>query len=83
VGIELAYTRPEVLVGGPELAAGARIRVADDGRGFDPDAARPGRYGLAGMYERAARVGAEVTLVTAPGEGTEVVVMWCPATTRP
>ncbi len=50
--------------------------MADDGRGFDPDAARPGRFGLAGMYERAARVGAELTLVTAPGEGTEVVVMW-------
>jgi len=56
--------------------ASVRISVADDGRGFDPDAPRPGRYGLEGMCERAARVGAELTLVTAPGEGTEVVVMW-------
>jgi hypothetical protein len=64
--------------GSPPLASGLRISVADDGRGFDPETPRPGRYGLAGMYERAARVGAELTLVTAPGEGTEVVVMWCP-----
>jgi signal transduction histidine kinase len=28
------------------------------------------------MRERAARIGAALTLVTAPGEGTEVVVMW-------
>jgi signal transduction histidine kinase len=57
-------------------APALRIVVADDGRGFDPAAPRPGRFGLVGMSERAARVGAALTLVTAPGEGTEVVVVW-------
>jgi signal transduction histidine kinase len=76
--VDLAYPRADALAGSPPLASGLRISVADDGRGFDPETPRPGRYGLAGMYERAARVGAELTLVTAPGEGTEVVVMWCP-----
>jgi signal transduction histidine kinase len=61
---------------GPGAAGGIRIAVADDGRGFDPRRPRPGRFGLTGMRERAARVGATLTLVTAPGEGTEVVVMW-------
>jgi hypothetical protein len=57
-------------------APALRVAVADDGRGFDPAAPRPGRFGLVGMRERAARVGAALTLVTAPGEGTEVVVVW-------
>jgi signal transduction histidine kinase len=57
-------------------APALRIAVSDDGRGFDPAASRPGRFGLVGMLERAARVGAALTLVTAPGEGTEVVVVW-------
>jgi signal transduction histidine kinase len=69
IAVDLTY----LPTGGP---AGVRIGVADDGRGFDPDAPRPGRYGLDGMCERAARAGAELTLVTAPGEGTEVIVTW-------
>jgi signal transduction histidine kinase len=64
--------------GGPEgwRSRGVRIAVVDDGRGFDGDAVPTGRFGLVGMSERAARVGAVFTVVTAPGEGTEVVVMW-------
>jgi signal transduction histidine kinase len=81
IAVDLAYLPaggPAGSTAPPSAAppASVRIGVADDGRGFDPDAPRPGRYGLDGMCERAARVGAELTLVTAPGEGTEVVVMW-------
>ena len=58
---------------------GVRVVVVDDGRGFDPGEPRPGRFGLVGMAERAARIGAVLTLVTAPGEGTHVVVNWRPS----
>ncbi len=58
------------------VARDVRLSVTDDGRGFDSDAAHPARFGLVGMSERAVRVGAVLTVVTAPGEGTDVVVMW-------
>jgi signal transduction histidine kinase len=55
---------------------GVRVTVSDDGQGFDPDQPRNGRYGLVGMYERANRIGAALTLVAEPGAGTEIVVVW-------
>jgi signal transduction histidine kinase len=53
-----------------------RVSVVDDGCGFDPAADRPGRYGLVGMRERAAAVGAGLTFDTAPGRGTAVTLVW-------
>ena len=52
----------------------AIVRVRDDGRGFDPEAAlRAGRSrGLVGMRERAELLGGELTIDSAPGEGTTV-----------
>jgi signal transduction histidine kinase len=49
-----------------------RLRVADDGHGFDPAAARPGHYGLRNMHERAERSGGTLTVTSAPGQGTAV-----------
>ncbi len=51
------------------------LRVADDGRGFDPAAIgdRPGHLGVRGIHERAAAVGGSVTIESAPGRGTTVV----------
>jgi len=61
-----------------ELQAGPprRLRVRDDGRGFDSDPARvpDGSFGLQAMRERAAAVGARVQVRSAPGDGTEVEV---------
>jgi signal transduction histidine kinase/ligand-binding sensor domain-containing protein len=51
-----------------------RLRVADDGRGFDVAAMTgPGsdRYGLLGMHERAARLGGRLT-ITSDASGTVV-----------
>jgi signal transduction histidine kinase len=53
--------------------------VEDDGTGFDPWAARQGqehprRLGLYGMEERAALVGATLTVESAPGQGTTIYV---------
>ena len=56
--------------------AGVRLIVADDGRGFDVDreldAPRVDAYGLVGMHERAALVGARVTVTSSVGAGTTV-----------
>jgi signal transduction histidine kinase len=51
-----------------------RLRVSDDGRGFDPDARmlRARRLGLTSMHERAASVGGALTIDSAPGRGTTV-----------
>lgn len=50
------------------------LRVADNGRGFDPAADHAGHFGLLGMRERAQRVGACLELFSQPGAGTEVRV---------
>jgi signal transduction histidine kinase len=50
-----------------------RLRVIDDGAGFDPATCGPG-FGLGGMRERAALVGAELSVRSGPGAGTEVAV---------
>jgi signal transduction histidine kinase/ligand-binding sensor domain-containing protein len=51
------------------------LTVRDDGAGFDNNSAVPaGHYGLIGMKERAAQIGADFEITTAPGEGTTVSV---------
>jgi signal transduction histidine kinase len=50
-----------------------RLRVTDDGMGFDTTARAPG-VGLGGMQERAALVGAALSVRSGPGAGTEVAV---------
>ncbi len=51
--------------------------IQDDGVGFDPATVDPDRYGLTGMQERAAMIGATVDVHSRPGGGTEV---WCALT---
>ncbi len=55
---------------------GTVLRVADDGGGFDPAAVRAaGRHlGLVSMRERAASVGGDLTVESAPGKGTVIEV---------
>ena len=47
------------------------LEVADDGTGFDPELAPPG-LGLSSMRERAAAVGGQLRVSSAPGAGTQV-----------
>jgi signal transduction histidine kinase len=50
------------------------LRLRDDGHGFD-EASLPRRgRGLAGMRERARRLGATLTVASAPGRGTELAL---------
>jgi len=59
-------------------ALGFRLSVADDGRGIPKEHHRSG-FGMTSMQERADRIGASLTIVTAPRSGTEVVLAWEPA----
>jgi signal transduction histidine kinase/ligand-binding sensor domain-containing protein len=55
---------------------GLRLRVADDGRGFDLEEKsrrRGDHFGLLGIEERVHAVGGELKVTTAPGRGTEIV----------
>jgi signal transduction histidine kinase len=49
------------------------LAVRDDGRGFDATRVKPG-FGLTGIHERAALIHATVSLTSAPGQGTTLIV---------
>lgn len=51
-----------------------RLRVTDDGRGFDPerDATKPGHFGLIGIRERVQKLGGQFALRSQPGAGATV-----------
>jgi two-component system NarL family sensor kinase len=53
----------------------AHMVIADDGRGFDPDAVVDGHYGLIGMSERARLLGGSLELCSNPGSGTRIEVI--------
>jgi signal transduction histidine kinase len=51
------------------------VRVSDNGVGIDPafaSAGRDGHFGLQGMRERAARIGATLNVESSAGSGTEI-----------
>lgn len=55
------------------------LYINDDGRGFDPaKGIRGSAYGLVGMRERAASVGAILEVRSSPNEGTTVTVLTSP-----
>jgi signal transduction histidine kinase/ligand-binding sensor domain-containing protein len=52
-----------------------RLSVTDDGIGFTPGSQQPfGHFGLIGMHERADEIEAELTIQSAPGSGTAVII---------
>jgi signal transduction histidine kinase len=50
------------------------VTVTDDGAGFDPTAHRPGHLGMSTMAQRADAIGARLSVDSAAGHGTTVVV---------
>jgi signal transduction histidine kinase len=52
------------------------LRIRDDGQGFDPQQTASGHYGLGMMRERAEAVGAQLSISSELGLGTEVTLMW-------
>jgi signal transduction histidine kinase len=64
IDLELKYTN-----------SGLTMRVLDDGCGMDPQvlhAGRQGHWGLAGMRERAARIGGLLKIFSSSSAGTEI-----------
>ena len=52
------------------------LSVADDGSGFEEHDVPPsGHYGIIGMRERAAQIGARFNLSSSPGRGTTISVL--------
>ena len=49
-----------------------RMRIGDDGRGFDPSTVSPDRYGLIGANERAWLLGGSLRVESTPGTGTTI-----------
>ena len=54
------------------------LHVSDDGAGFDPESIPPESLGLGIMRERAEAIGAELTMESEIGGGTELTVEWTP-----
>jgi NarL family two-component system sensor histidine kinase YdfH len=53
-----------------------RVVIQDDGVGFDlnDELEQPGRFGIAGMRERAQHMGAFLHVASAPGKGTKITL---------
>ena len=59
------------------------LQIADDGVGLDPDTSlrfndllTHRHFGLAGMHERASVIGADLYIISNPGEGTQIQLLW-------
>jgi PAS domain S-box-containing protein len=53
-----------------------KLRIRDDGKGFNPEETFAGHYGLSMMHERAKAAGAQLLVTSQPGHGTEFIMRW-------
>jgi signal transduction histidine kinase len=67
---ETDRAKVEVVESGEKL----RLRVSDQGRGFDPGTRTDG-FGLVGMHERVTLAGGTLELESSPGAGTTIVAI--------
>ena len=77
------HARASTVQVGLVLSDGIRLRVTDDGCGFDlpadglvdaPGLQAAGHFGLVGMVERVESLGGRIRFVSTPGVGTQVLV---------
>ena len=52
------------------------LRIHDDGRGFNPEGTFAGHYGLSMMRERAEAAGAQLSVTSQAGHGTDLIMRW-------
>jgi nitrate/nitrite-specific signal transduction histidine kinase len=52
------------------------LSIRDDGKGFDTGNIRPESFGVGIMHERAAKIGATISVVSQPGHGTTIAIAW-------
>ncbi|MEM7338844.1 MAG: histidine kinase [Actinomycetota bacterium] len=75
VNVEKHSSASEVHIAWTVAEGRGVLVVQDDGRGFDPSKGiRGSAYGLVGMRERAASVGAMLEVSSEPGQGTTITV---------
>jgi signal transduction histidine kinase len=55
---------------------GPVLRVIDNGVGFDPDGVVDDGFGIMSMKEQATSIGASLSILSAPGAGTTVEILW-------
>jgi signal transduction histidine kinase len=70
------HAQPQAIMLDLEFHPGeVRLRVRDDGRGFDTlSSPAASGFGLISMRERAERLGGHLTITSTPGHGTEIAV---------
>ncbi|MEI7849046.1 MAG: response regulator [Chloroflexota bacterium] len=56
--------------------AGIEMFIHDDGQGFDTEKVFPGHYGLGIIYEYAQEVGAKLSVISQPDNGTALTMSW-------
>jgi hypothetical protein len=75
-----------VSVSGEIRSGGVDLEVSDDGLGFEmhgsnlSELLKTRHFGFAGMSERAAMTGADLSIDSAPGVGTKIELHWKPKT---
>jgi signal transduction histidine kinase len=67
-------TRVAIRLEGSLDAHGLTLTIADNGVGFDAEAAHSGHYGLAGLREQSHLIGAVLTIQSSPQQGTTIIV---------
>ena len=74
----LAHSKTQQLLVTLAFERDLTLRVHDDGVGIEADilaGGKDGHFGLQGMRERAARIGAKFTIQSAIGTGTDVTIV--------
>jgi signal transduction histidine kinase len=56
------------------LKQGVRLRIRDNGRGFNPHVAKGVGHGLANMAARAKKIGGRFTVLSKENEGTRIIL---------
>mgnify|MGYP000546896804 CR=1 FL=1 len=64
---------PEARVSLKMLKQGVRLSIRDNGRGFNPKAAKGTGHGLRNMADRAQKIGGRFTVLSKVNEGTRIV----------
>ncbi len=67
---------PQVVIFLTQDCGQIKLRIWDDGQGFDVKTVDGAHMGLQIMRERSASIGAAWILNSQPGEGTQIVVTW-------
>jgi hypothetical protein len=79
-----AGVRAATVTAGPDGDGGVRVSIRDEGRGFDPARAGLASSGVrSSIRARMRDAGGSAAVISAPGQGTTVVLLWRPPPAGP